>query len=208
VLSRHDPDVQDWGKLSADERRLYARMMEVFAGFLEHTDHQIGRLIEYLAAIGELDNTVIMLISDNGASAEGGPNGSTNENKFFNNVPDDLKENLAALAGAKPDRGEIGSSIPIRPGCSRRTAEAATSPSPRRRSKRSRRACPTAHSTGRSRSRRAYRSQRLKFLLKHSSSSRGLQWATCTRRSSTRGQWQGEGDDATIGISLTSGKPG
>ena len=97
VLSRHDPDVQDWSKLSADERRLYARMMEVFAGFLEHTDHHIGRLIDYLAATGELDNTLIMLISDNGASSEGGPTGSTNENKFFNNVPDDLKQNLAAL---------------------------------------------------------------------------------------------------------------
>jgi arylsulfatase A-like enzyme len=97
VLSRHDPDVQDWSKLSADERRLYARMMEVFAGFLEHTDHHIGRLIDYLAATGELDNTLIMLISDNGASSEGGPTGSTNENKFFNNVPDDLQQNLAAL---------------------------------------------------------------------------------------------------------------
>src|SRR5262245_32517625 len=97
VLSRHDPDVQDWSKLSADERRLYSRMMEVFAGYLEHTDHHIGRLIDYLAATGELHNTLIMLISDNGASSEGGPTGSTNENKFFNNVPDDLKENLAAL---------------------------------------------------------------------------------------------------------------
>ncbi len=97
VLSRHDPDVQDWNKLSADERRLYARMMEVFAGFLEHTDYHIGRLMDYLAATGELDNTLIMLISDNGASSEGGPTGSTNENKFFNNVPDDLKQNLAAL---------------------------------------------------------------------------------------------------------------
>ena len=97
VLSRHDPDVQDWSKLSADERRLYARMMEVFAGFLEHTDHHIGRLIEFLSASGELDNTLIMLISDNGASSEGGPSGSTNENKFFNNVPDNLQENLAAL---------------------------------------------------------------------------------------------------------------
>jgi arylsulfatase A-like enzyme len=97
VLSRHDPDVQDWSKLSPDERRLYARMMEVFAGFLEHTDHHIGRLIDFLAAMGELDNTLIMLISDNGASAEGGPNGSVNEVKFFNNVPDDLKANLAAI---------------------------------------------------------------------------------------------------------------
>jgi arylsulfatase len=97
TLSRHDPDVQDWNKLSADERRLYARMMEVFAGFLEHTDHYIGQLIAFLKEMGEYENTLIMVISDNGASAEGGPHGSVNEGKFFNNVPDDLQQNLAAL---------------------------------------------------------------------------------------------------------------
>jgi arylsulfatase len=97
VLSRHDPDVQDWSKLSADERKLYARMMEVFAGFLTHTDHYLGELIGFLKTIGEYENTLFMLISDNGASAEGGPSGSVNENKFFNNVPDDLKQNLAAI---------------------------------------------------------------------------------------------------------------
>jgi arylsulfatase A-like enzyme len=97
VLSRHDPDVQDWSKLSGDERRLYARMMEVFAGFLEHTDHYIGELIAFLKDIGEYENTLIMVVSDNGASPEGGLNGSVNENKFFNNVPDDLKQNLAAI---------------------------------------------------------------------------------------------------------------
>ena len=70
-LSRHDPDVQDWNKLSDNERRLYARMMEVFAGFLEHTDHYIGELIAFLKELGEYDNTLIMVISDNGASAEG-----------------------------------------------------------------------------------------------------------------------------------------
>ena len=97
VLSRHDPDVQQWDELPDDERRLYARMMEVFAGFFEHTDHQIGRLLDFLENTGQLDNTLIMVISDNGASAEGGPSGSVNENKFFNNVPDDLEQNLAAL---------------------------------------------------------------------------------------------------------------
>ena len=97
VLSRHDPDVQQWDELSDQERRLYARMMEVFAGFFEHTDHQIGRLLDFLEAIDRLDNTLIMVISDNGASAEGGPHGSVNENKFFNNVPDDLQQNLDAL---------------------------------------------------------------------------------------------------------------
>ncbi len=96
-LSRHDPDVQQWDELPADERKLYARMMEVFAGFFEHTDHQIGRLLDFLEQIGQLDNTLIMVVSDNGASAEGGPSGSVNENKFFNNVPDDLAQNLAAL---------------------------------------------------------------------------------------------------------------
>ncbi|MEJ2375542.1 MAG: arylsulfatase [Pseudolabrys sp.] len=96
-LSRHDPDVQDWDKLPADERKLYARMMEVFAGFLEHTDHYIGELIGFLKEMGEYENTLIMLISDNGASAEGGPTGSVNENKFFNNVPDNLQQNLAAI---------------------------------------------------------------------------------------------------------------
>ncbi|MBF5045304.1 sulfatase-like hydrolase/transferase [Aggregicoccus sp. 17bor-14] len=96
-LSRHDPDVQDWESLSADERRLFARMMEVFAGFLEHTDHHLGRLLGFLERTGELDNTLVMLISDNGASAEGGLTGSVNENKFFNNVPDSLEENLKAI---------------------------------------------------------------------------------------------------------------
>jgi arylsulfatase len=96
-LSRHDPDVQDWEQLPGAERRLYARMMEVFAGFLEHTDHQIGRLLDFLEEIGELDNTLVMLISDNGASAEGGPTGSVNENKFFNFVPESLEQNLAAI---------------------------------------------------------------------------------------------------------------
>ena len=97
TLSRHDPDVQDWNKLSADERKVYARMMEVFAGFLEHTDHYIGELTDFLKEIGEYDNTLIMLISDNGSSAEGGPTGSVNECRFFNNIDSTVEENLAAL---------------------------------------------------------------------------------------------------------------
>jgi arylsulfatase len=96
-LSRHDPDVAEWAKLPAEEKKLYARMMEVFAGFVEHTDHNIGRMLTYLEELGELDNTIIMVISDNGASAEGGPHGSVNENKFFNNVPESVEENLKAL---------------------------------------------------------------------------------------------------------------
>lgn len=96
-LSRHDPDVKPWDECSPEEKKLYARMMEVFAGFLTHTDHQIGRLLDFLKGIGEFDNTLIMVLSDNGASSEGGPDGSVNENLFFNFVPEDLEENLAAL---------------------------------------------------------------------------------------------------------------
>lgn len=96
-LSRDDPDVTPWADCSPEERRLYARMMEVFAGFLEHTDHHIGRLLNFLREIGEFDNTLIMVLSDNGASAEGGPTGSVNENMFFNFVPESLEQNLAAI---------------------------------------------------------------------------------------------------------------
>ena len=96
-LSRHDPDVQDWNTLADGEKKLYARMMEVFAGFLTHTDYHYGRLFNFLKTIGEWENTIIMFISDNGASSEGGPTGSVNENKFFNNVPDSLEQNLSMI---------------------------------------------------------------------------------------------------------------
>ena len=96
-LSRHDPDVPDWDSLSGDQRRLYAREMEVFAGFLSHTDHYIGRLIEFLRTVGELDNTLIMVVSDNGASAEGGVTGTTNEARFFNNCPEPPEDDLQVI---------------------------------------------------------------------------------------------------------------
>ena len=98
-LSVRDPDVAAWDNLGADEKRLYARMMEVFAGFLEHTDHHVGRLLDFLGQTGLLDDTLVMVISDNGASAEGGPHGSINENLFFNNVPETLEDNLKAIDG-------------------------------------------------------------------------------------------------------------
>ena len=96
-LSRKDPDVPDWATLSPDARRLYARFMEVYAGFLTHTDHHLGRLLEFLTEIGQLDNTVIMVVSDNGASAEGGPTGTTNEAQFFNNAQEPMEESLALI---------------------------------------------------------------------------------------------------------------
>ena len=72
-------------------------MMEVFAGFLSHTDHHLGRLLDFLRAQGVLDNTIVMVISDNGASAEGGPAGTTNEAQFFNNAQETLEESLAVI---------------------------------------------------------------------------------------------------------------
>jgi arylsulfatase A-like enzyme len=86
-----------WDSLNQDEKRLFARMAEVYAGFLAHADHHIGRLLDYLEQSGERDNTMIVVVSDNGASGEGGPNGSVNEMKFANGIADDLADNLAQL---------------------------------------------------------------------------------------------------------------
>src|SRR4029079_17286655 len=89
--------VRPWDSLSEEERRLFARMAEVYAGFLSHTDHEIGRLLDFLEESGQLEHTSRVFVSDNGASAEGGPNGSVNESKFFNGIPDSIEENLQFL---------------------------------------------------------------------------------------------------------------
>ncbi len=86
-----------WDSLSGDEQRLFSRMAEVYAGFLAHADHHIGRLLDYLEETGQRDNTMVIVVSDNGASGEGGPNGSVNENKLFNGVPDDIDAALPML---------------------------------------------------------------------------------------------------------------
>ncbi len=92
------PDmVRPWDTLSADEKKLFARQAEVFAGFSEYTDVQIGRVLDYLKQSGQLDNTMVIYAADNGASGEGTPNGSVNENKFVNGYPDELSENLKYL---------------------------------------------------------------------------------------------------------------
>ena len=96
-LPTRDPDVPVWESLSVEEKRLYARFMEVYAGFVSFTDHHFGRILDTLEQIGELDNTIIMVLSDNGASAEGGPQGSANEMLFFNNTPESLEDNLTQM---------------------------------------------------------------------------------------------------------------
>jgi len=86
--------VRPWDTLNDEEKRLFSRMAEVFAGFLSYTDAQIGRILDYLEESGQLDNTIIVTISDNGASGEGGPNGSVNEVKFFNGYIDTVEESM------------------------------------------------------------------------------------------------------------------
>ena len=90
--------IKDWDSLSADERRLFARQMEVFAGFGEYTDHEIGRLVQAIADQGELDNTLILyVVGDNGASAEGGANGLFNEFSYFNGFDEPLELQLERI---------------------------------------------------------------------------------------------------------------
>jgi len=97
ALSDRPGWVPAWTSLNDDERRLYARMMEVYAGFLTHTDAEVGRLLDFIDELGELDDTLVLVMSDNGASAEGGPRGSFNELFFFNFEPESLDENLARI---------------------------------------------------------------------------------------------------------------
>lgn len=86
--------VRPWNELNADEKKLFSRMAEVYAGFSEYTDVQVGKIIDYLEETGQLENTIVLYAADNGASGEGSPNGSVNENKFFNGYPDELSENM------------------------------------------------------------------------------------------------------------------
>jgi len=97
VLPERNAGVKAWDLLSDDERRLAVKLQAAFAGMLEHADLQIGRLLDYLAQAGKLDNTVIALISDNGASQEGSPFGTVNALRYFNGVRDTLEDNLSHI---------------------------------------------------------------------------------------------------------------
>ncbi|NCD68849.1 arylsulfatase [Mucilaginibacter agri] len=94
--------VKPWDSLKPEEKQLFSKLAEVYAGFSEYTDAQVGRLIAYLKQSGQFENTVIMYAADNGASGEGSPTGSVNENKFFNGYPDELSENMKLI-------GKLGS---------------------------------------------------------------------------------------------------
>ena len=97
-LTKRPAELPAWDSLSADQKRLFARMMEVFAGFTDETDFEMGRLLEVVRGLPDADNTMIFYeVGDNGASAEGGLVGLLNENSFFNGVPESLDENLKRL---------------------------------------------------------------------------------------------------------------
>ena len=95
VLPPKPKDIKDWDDLPANHKRLFTRQAEVFGGFVEQTDHEIGRLVDAIEELGELDNTMIIFIAgDNGTSAEGGQNGMFNEMTYFNGVNEKVEDML------------------------------------------------------------------------------------------------------------------
>ena len=98
VLAPKPKEIKDWAALNDDEKRLFARQMEVFAGFGEYADTEIGRLIAAINEVGQLNNTLVFyIIGDNGASAEGGMNGLFNESTYFNQVSENVADVLKHL---------------------------------------------------------------------------------------------------------------
>ena len=101
-LAPRNPGVKPWEELSDNERRLACRLQEAFAAFLDHTDVQIGRLVDGLRRLGQLDNTILVVHADNGASQEGGPFGVMHEMKFFNGIfemPDEAVQRIDTIGG-------------------------------------------------------------------------------------------------------------
>jgi len=94
VLAPRNPGVQAWDALTPDQQRMYARLQENYAAFVDNLDQNVGRLRDYLAATGELDNTIFVFLSDNGASREVGVEGASNALAFFHNHPQTTAENL------------------------------------------------------------------------------------------------------------------
>lgn len=96
-LAPRNPGVKPWNDLTANEKAFALRLQEAFAAMLEHTDHQIGRLIDFLKGIGQWENTVFMVMSDNGASQEGGQTGVLDEMKWFNLMQEDVNAAVERL---------------------------------------------------------------------------------------------------------------
>jgi arylsulfatase len=97
TLPGHNPGARAWAELTSDEQRLFARQMEVYAAMLTHTDAQIGRLVDFLERSGLRDDTLLMVMSDNGASAEGAADGRLDSFGYVNGEPDSIETMLAHL---------------------------------------------------------------------------------------------------------------
>ena len=94
-LTARSEGLPAWDSLNDGQKKIYARMMEVFAGYAAHVDHHMGRIVDAVKAMPNADNTIfIYIVGDNGASAEGGLEGSLNENLFFNGFPEKWQDNL------------------------------------------------------------------------------------------------------------------
>jgi arylsulfatase A-like enzyme len=101
-LSARNPGVDAWDHLPENQRRLAARLQEAFAAFLDHTDAQLGRFVDGLRRLDRLDDTILVVLADNGASQEGGPYGVLHEMKFFNGIletPDEAIERIDDIGG-------------------------------------------------------------------------------------------------------------
>jgi arylsulfatase len=90
ALAPRNPGVRAWTELSENERLFAARLQEAFAAQLDHTDAQIGRVVAFLEEVGQLDDTLLIVMSDNGASQEGGSTGVFDEMRWFNGMPEDV----------------------------------------------------------------------------------------------------------------------
>lgn len=97
-LTKRPDSLPAWDSLPEDQRKVYSRMMEVFAAFTAHTDHEVGRLLDSIDEMGETENTIVIYMAgDNGSSAEGGLEGLLNEMTFFNAIPEPLDMKLKAI---------------------------------------------------------------------------------------------------------------
>ena len=101
-LAPRNRGVRPWGELTENEQNFAIRLQEAFAGFLDHTDHQIGRLLSFLEDMGDLDNTIIFLLSDNGASQEGTSTGLMDGSRYFAGV---MEEDVDAIQSRLDDIG-------------------------------------------------------------------------------------------------------
>jgi arylsulfatase A-like enzyme len=124
ILPDRNPDIKAWDQLSPEERQLYARFMEVYAGYLTYTDYEVGRLINHLKEINQLDNTLIFVsLGDNGASKEGTLNGDIDRHLFSKPLPEaeNISYNLSKI-------GEIGTPAAVEGNYPLGWAQAANTP--------------------------------------------------------------------------------